>query len=142
MTLSGYLKTLLLILLIMAPLQAEAGTWGYRCILFSDVVSSCYAIGTMASLSVSDAFISKYPHEKYAVFFTVDTHEDSNGFFFYLVVASLHARNGRWLRFPEISGHSSYGFYVKKASFAIRWNLVMEAVEVATEKLVSDVTGR
>jgi len=143
MRVSGYLKAIILILLLAAPAQAEAGIWNYRCMLLSGSLVSCQGIGDAASHSVTSAFISKYPSDKYLILFTANANEYSDGGFSYIVVASLHEKRdkGSWVKFPSIAAHSYEG-YSSNPSYARQRQFLLRGAEKATADLVSDVTGR
>jgi len=144
MRISGYLKTITLILLLAAPVQAEAVKWSSRCILYSGSRVSCEEISAAANRLMTSAFISKYPSDKYLILYTASAAQYSDGVFTYGVFASLHEIRddmGRWIKFPLIAGHRDVG-YASNPSFARQQQLLLRAAEKATAALVSEVTGR
>ncbi len=143
MNVARYLRIAGMVLLLTLPMQAVAGKWAYRCMFFAGSRVTCDDIGDAADYSVTSAFTSKYPADRYLTLFTVSAFSYGNGSFSYSVTASLHAKRdkGRWLKFPLISGHA-YGGYHSNPSFALQRSLLLQAVRRVTADLVSDVTGR
>ncbi len=140
---SGYLKAVTLILLLVAPMQAEAGLWAYRCEFATGNRVSCADIADAANRSITDAFTTKYPVDKYLILFTVTASAYNDGSFSYSVYATLHETRDkeRWLRFPSITGDYRGGYH-SNPSFAVQRRLLLRAAEIATANLVSEVTGR
>jgi len=142
MGISRYLKSLLLVILLMMPLLAQAGQWAYRCNNLAKSLVSCDDIGDAAASSVTNLFTNMYPNNKYLILFTVDGGQYSDGFFSYTVIANLHKFDkGGWLKFPYIVVHSSSGYH-SHPSYAYQRELLLNAAKGATADLVSNVTDR
>ena len=108
----------------------------------SDSVS-CDDIADAASRSVTDAFTTMYPNDKYLILFTATASQYGNGAFSYSLIAALHEKRdkGRWIKFSSIALHSSTGYH-PNPSYAYQGKLLLKAAEKATADLVSNVTGR
>jgi hypothetical protein len=142
MGISRYWKSLLLVVLLMMPLLAQAGKWTYRCKNLAESYVSCDDIGDAAASSVTNLFTNMYPHNEYLILFTVNGSRYSGGYFSYDIIASLHKFDkGGWLKFPSIADHSHSGYH-SNPSYAYQRRLLLDAAEKATASLVSNVTDR